>query len=82
MSEPICTWHCGGSMFYRHLHADSCVLSREGEEAPQTDEQATIATLTQQLAHANEQLRLYRASADDACGLRQQVAQLTAERLI
>lgn len=79
MSEPICTCHCGGSMFYRHLHADSCVLSREGEEAPQTDEQATIATLTQQLAHANEQLRLYRASADDACGLRQQVAQLTAE---
>ena len=80
MSELVCTCHCGGSMFYRHLHADSCVLSREGEEAPQTDEQATIATLTQQLAHANEQLRRYRASADDACSLRQQVAQLTAER--
>ncbi len=36
MSEPICTCHCGGSMFYHHLHADSCVLSREGEEAPST----------------------------------------------
>ncbi len=44
-----------------------------------SDAQAMIATLTQQIAHANEQLRLYRASADDACGLRQQVAQLTAE---
>lgn len=34
MSEPICTCHCGGSMFYRHLHSDSCELSRVGEEAP------------------------------------------------
>ena len=37
MSEAICTCHCGGSMFYRHLHAESCVLSREGEEAPKSE---------------------------------------------
>lgn len=37
MSEPICTCHCGGSMFYRHLHADSCELSRVGEEAPKSE---------------------------------------------
>ena len=24
-------------MFYRHLHAESCVLSREGEEAPKSE---------------------------------------------
>ena len=27
-------------MFYRHLHAESCVLSREGEEAPKSELQA------------------------------------------
>lgn len=37
MSEAICTCHCGGPMFYRHLHAESCVLSREGEEAPKSE---------------------------------------------
>ena len=37
MSEAICTCHCGGAMFYRHLHAESCVLSREGEEAPKSE---------------------------------------------
>ena len=36
VSEPICTCHCGGSMFYRHMHAQSCELSRVGEEAPKT----------------------------------------------
>ena len=40
MSEAICTCHCGGAMFYRHLHAESCVLSREGEEAPKSELQA------------------------------------------
>ena len=39
MSEAICTCHCGGPMFYRHLHAESCVLSREGEEAPKSERQ-------------------------------------------
>ena len=37
MSELICTCHCGGAMFYRHLHAESCILSREGEEAPKSE---------------------------------------------
>ena len=37
MSEAICTCHCGGAMFYRHLHAESCILSREGEEAPKSE---------------------------------------------
>ena len=40
MSEQQCTCHCGGSMFYRHLHAESCALSRDGEEAPVSVEQA------------------------------------------
>ena len=43
MSEKICTCHCGGSMFYRHLHAETCVLSREGEEAPASAEQVLRA---------------------------------------
>ena len=37
MSELICTCHCGGAMFYRHLHAESCVLSREGEEVTKSE---------------------------------------------
>ena len=37
MSKAICTCHCGGSMFYRHLHAESCELSRVGEEAPKSE---------------------------------------------
>lgn len=40
MSEAICTCHCGGAMFYRHMHAESCVLSREGEEAPKSELQS------------------------------------------
>jgi len=40
MSKAICTCHCGGSMFYRHLHAESCELSRVGEEAPKSELQA------------------------------------------
>jgi len=40
VSEAICTCHCGGAMFYRHLHAESCALSREGEEAPKSELQA------------------------------------------
>ena len=43
MSEQQCTCHCGGSMFYRHLHAESCALSRDGEEAPVSVEQALRA---------------------------------------
>jgi len=40
MREVICTCHCGGSMFYRHMHAESCELSRVGEEAPKSELQA------------------------------------------
>lgn len=40
MSEVICTCHCGGSMFYGYLHAESCELSRVGEEAPKSELQA------------------------------------------
>lgn len=29
-----CTCHCGGEMFYRHMHAETCSLSKTGEEAP------------------------------------------------
>lgn len=43
MSEQQCTCHCGGSMFYRHLHAESCALSRDGAEAPVSVEQALRA---------------------------------------
>ena len=60
MSEPICTCHCGGSMFYRHLHSDSCELSRVGEEAPMSpkkelqalrDEVARLRGLLAEIAH-------------------------------
>ena len=41
MMDPTkCTCHCGGAMFYRHMHAESCALSREGEEAPKSELQA------------------------------------------
>lgn len=41
MNEPMCTCHCGGTMFYRHLHAENCLLSQVGEEAPKSELQHT-----------------------------------------
>lgn len=35
--EPECTCHCGGSMFYRHLHAESCPCFTHGTPAPPTE---------------------------------------------
>ena len=37
-----CTCHCGGAMFYRHLHDPSCPLSTTGEEAPVSKETELI----------------------------------------
>lgn len=56
MSELICTCHCGGAMFYRHLHAESCILSREGEEAPKS-ELETLRDERDRLRKALEDIR-------------------------
>lgn len=56
MSEAICTCHCGGAMFYRHLHAESCILSREGEEAPKSELQ-TLRDERDRLRKALEDIR-------------------------
>jgi len=45
MSKAICTCHCGGSMFYKHLHDPSCDLFMHGEEAPQSKEAQLQAAL-------------------------------------
>ena len=45
MSKAICTCHCGGSMFYKHLHDPSCDLFTHGEEAPQSKEAQLQAAL-------------------------------------
>ena len=37
MAEYQCTCHCGGDMFYRHMHAESCPLSIYGDEVPGTE---------------------------------------------
>jgi len=60
-SKPVkqydCTCHCGGSMFYRHLHAPECALSVHGEEAPQSKEQQAYATLEAECRWAMEFIR-------------------------
>ena len=56
MSEATCTCHCGGSMFYRHLHAESCELSRVGEEAPKSELEKLrdeVARLTKALLYVD-----------------------------
>lgn len=40
-----CTCHCGGDMFYRHLHAASCPVSVDGEEAPISENAALRAEI-------------------------------------
>ena len=43
-------------MFYRHLHAESCVLSREGEEAPKSE----LKTLRDERDRLQDELDVYR----------------------
>lgn len=43
-------------MFYRHLHAESCVLSREGEEAPKSE----LETLRDERDRLRDELDVYR----------------------
>ena len=71
MSEQICTCHCGGSMFYRHLHAATCALSREGEEAPASAEQVLrddtrryLQQMNTTLVESNRQLKDRLKAAD------------------
>ena len=45
MERYNCTCHCGGSMFYKHLHDPSCDLFTHGEEAPQSKEAQLQAAL-------------------------------------
>ncbi len=66
MSEPTCTCHCGGAMFYRHLHAESCELSRIGEEAPKSELQQLrdeVARLNRAMSIATIALRYYSETA-------------------
>ena len=42
-------------MFYRHLHAESCILSREGEEAPKSELQ-TLRDERDRLLHDYHEL--------------------------
>lgn len=67
--ESECTCHCGGSMFYRHLHAPSCPLSVTGEEAPESEVtrlRAEVERLTKErdkyLADLNQALTTLAAS--------------------
>jgi len=67
MAEYQCTCHCGGDMFYRHMHAESCPLSIYGDEVPGTevdtlkrqvaDLTAKLAAVTQERDAAKEQVR-------------------------
>lgn len=56
MSELVCTCHCGGSMFYRHLHSDSCELSRVGEEAPMSPKKE-LQALRDEVARLKERMQ-------------------------
>ena len=69
MSELICTCQCGGAMFYRHLHAESCVLSREGDEVTKSELQILRDErdrLQRALARATMALRYYAKTAISA----------------
>lgn len=60
LSEYKCTCHCGGAMFYAHLHADDCSLSMHGEKAPSTQEarlRAENAALAARLEVSNENVK-------------------------
>ena len=51
MERYNCTCHCGGSMFYKHLHDPSCDLFTHGEEAPQSKEAQLQAALDAERAN-------------------------------
>ena len=51
MERYNCTCHCGGSMFYKHLHDPSCDLFMHGEEAPQSKEAQLQAALDAERAN-------------------------------
>lgn len=56
MSELICTCHCGGTMFYRHLHESRCACAAFGEEAPESEVvilRARVAELEQERESAS-----------------------------
>ena len=54
MERYNCTCHCGGSMFYKHLHDPSCDLFMHGEEAPQSKEAQLQAALDAERARVKE----------------------------
>ena len=60
MERYNCTCHCGGSMFYKHLHDPSCDLFMHGEEAPQSKEAQLQAALDAEREKVKE-LECYRA---------------------
>lgn len=59
MSELICTCYCGGTMFYRHLHAPDCLCATQGDEAPEShpDNIAALRTTLAQQAQEIERLK-------------------------
>lgn len=59
MAEYQCTCHCGGDMFYRHMHAESCPLSIYGDEVPGTE----VDTLKRQVADLTRRLEEAQARA-------------------
>lgn len=75
-----CTCHCGGDMFYRHMHAESCLLSIHGDPAPETEVdrlERQVADLTAQVEAQNAEIRDMRKSIDTAA---QGIVRLTTER--
>lgn len=83
MSELICTCHCGGTMFYRHLHASDCRCATDGDEAPESHPdniaalRATSAQQAQELERVKFELGLRNEwaglHADDVIRLKQQL---------
>lgn len=65
MSELICTCHCGGTMFYRHLHASGCACATQGDEAPESHPD-TIATLRATIAQQAQELGRCKSEKNDA----------------
>ncbi len=87
LSEYKCTCHCGGSMFWAHLHAEGCPLSVHGEKAPESIEQSLRRerdALAERLKQCEEEIVKSRqitehASHDVIVALTQQRDQLTAD---
>ena len=82
MERYNCTCHCGGSMFYKHLHDPSCDLFMHGEEAPQSKEAQLQAALDAEREKVKE-LECYRAlwkrRDDELTGVLAQLATLQAQ---